>query len=162
MIALEYEPAQGKNGLATDKDKVSAFLDIATEFSGCSLVILCSRFLRNGGAFGVKKGVIFKECTLSNADREAVLKACTSHGHLSVLFVHPGCEELSRRFLDLGFYGEPRQVNFGTSDSPLDAEAILSLESFLMSASGKAVQEMLAFAHDAGAFYRIYPWQKQP
>jgi hypothetical protein len=108
----------------------------------------------------VEKGTIFKECKLSNANREAVLKACTSHGHLSVFFVQPNSDELSRRFLELDFYGEPRQVNLGLSDSPLDAEASRSLESFLASTNGKAVQEMLTFAHDAGAFYRLYPWRK--
>ena len=161
MVAFEHEPAKGEKGLVTDRDKVSAFLNVAAEFPACSLVILSSKLLRNRRAFGLEKATVFKECKLSSADRDEVLIACTSHGHLSVFFVHPNSDELSRRFLELGFYGQPRQMNFGVdATSPLDAEALQSIEHYLASANGKAVQEMLAFSHDAGGFYRFYPWRR--
>ena len=163
MIVFEHELCEGYFGSPGIMQKVSAFLDLVTGDPACSLVVLDNKFLRNKRAFGLTHGERFKVCKLSEVQRTELLKACVSHGHLSVFFVLQNADELSRRFLELGFYGQPTEANFSADDanSPLNAEAILSLENFLASANGKAIQEMLAFSHDAGEFYRLYPWRKQ-
>jgi len=160
MVVFEHDLREGYLGSPTIFQKVAAFLDLAAREPACFLVVLGSKFLRNRKAFGLGKDAGFRECKLSDLDRDVVLKACTSHGHLSVLFGSPKSDELSRRYLELGFYGQPRQLNLERDESPLDAEAALSLEDFLASANGKPIEEMLAFAHDAGAYYRLYPWRR--
>src|SRR5215213_10193534 len=98
MLAFEHPPAAGELGLTPDMEIVSAFLDIAAREADCSLVALDSKFLRKKRAFNLARGERFRVCKLSDVDRTELLKACVSHGHLSVFFLPQDPEELLRQF----------------------------------------------------------------
>lgn len=161
MIALEHERADSEAGMVPAIERVSAFLELAARDSTCSLVVLSTKYLRNKQALGLATGKRFRVYSPSEVNRTELLKACMSHGHLSVFFLPQKSEELLRAFEELRFYGQATRVSFGAGDAgdPLGTEGALALADFLVSTSGPTTQAMLGFSHDADQFYEVYPWR---
>ena len=162
MLALEHTLVEARFDTPDIMVQISIFLRLARETPGCRLVVLNGRFLRNKRAFGIGEHQRFKVCDMLRVDPRELLKTCVSHGHLSVLFAPSDTQQFVRHFQRLHLYGASHPVPFSTGDrdDPLDKEGSLAFRSFLESPTGKSIQGLLGFSHDAAHFYEILPWHE--
>lgn len=161
MLAFMHELAEELLDLTPDMQRVSAFLDLAATDPKCRLLVIESKFLREKAAFGLVRAERFMVCKFSKINRTELLKACVSHGHLSVFFMPSKPNELLHRFEQLGFYGPGIPTHFATGDlnDVLGKEELAAFRAFLDSDAGSEAQAMFGFSHDAAEFYEIYPFQ---
>jgi len=141
--------------------RVRAFLTLfyQAKFFG-QIVLLNNGYLRDAEALGFDKGGIFNVAGPAVlADRYSILRACTSRGHLSVLFVPKNHQELLAAFLGLGFYQSGNNTEFGTGTRRDPLGNPNALRNYLQSENGRAVECLLSFSHDAEQFYEVYPHQ---
>ena len=162
MIAIEHDSLKEGRGLATDIEKVAAFLQLVAEDSLLVVVVLNSKFLRHRRRF-MLKGAPYKLFRLNEVDQEEVLKACTSHGHCSILFLVGNPAIVASRFLEQGFYDGGKRISLATEESqyPLAASEAESLAAFLVSEEGKKAKGAFMFSHDAAQFYQVYPTETE-
>lgn len=156
LEVIEHDCLNQGAGLEDQESRVSAFVDIILEFDDAVAIVLLSKFLRNRKAFGNFQDRRYLVCSTIREKRTDLIKACTSHGHISVLFVHDQMGEMVRRFQSFGFYSPGHSVRFGAGDScdPIDREGWQSLEQFLESTDINN-HEMVSFSHDADQYYEI-------
>jgi len=99
---IEYETQEySKPDYEIIKDFISIFSD--EKYQG-KIFVLNNDNLRNKKELGIKSEEIFKIFLLNNINREGLIKACSSHGHISVLFVPNYFEEFVQIFLKKGHY----------------------------------------------------------
>jgi hypothetical protein len=113
------------------------------------IVVLNSVNLRNRKSFFLSRYAEYKEFPSENLPRDDdLIRACVSHGHLSVLFLPQNINELVLEFLAFGFYSPV--VRYTELD--INANDLNSLTSFAIAGNLSEFQGCL-FSHDADYFY---------
>lgn len=125
------------------------------------IIILNSKFLRNRRRIGIKRNEKFRiVATLEEAIdlKKQIIKACYSHGHMSVLFLANVSSNLMNTFLKLGFYSRGTRVVLGTGkeEDPLAADQRADFINCLLSMQLVEDKYVCVFSHDADCIFQIF------
>ena len=157
LSALEYDLSFSIENDAVLWKRLQALIAYAAKDVSCRLLVLNTCLLRNKRAFGFAKGQQFRLLWLPELDVREVAKACSSHGHLSALFIPKSRDEFARQASRLGLrdHGVALSVATGDATDPLGVEGASALRAFLATDLSGEVATMFGFSHDALQFYEI-------